>query len=182
MLRYYRKIGIRIFYLIRSFMTEMRPKRHAAARGTRGNPVLGWQPIPHHDQTRTGKRERRSRVPRVMGRYRGETSARIGTGPCGPMFRLSLEGYFARGMRGLGGGRRVGWCCWRGSNSRPLPYQGSALPLSYSSAGEPEAAFIVVRIPLGKPRARPCRAFSFHPVLLPATPPIATLRPCSYRP
>ena len=26
------------------------------------------------------------------------------------------------------------WCCWRGSNSRPLPYQGSALPLSYSSA------------------------------------------------
>ena len=25
------------------------------------------------------------------------------------------------------------WCCWRGLNSRPLPYQGSALPLSYSS-------------------------------------------------
>ena len=30
----------------------------------------------------------------------------------------------------------VFWCCWRESNSRPLPYQGSALPLSYSSAGE----------------------------------------------
>ena len=29
----------------------------------------------------------------------------------------------------------AGWCCWRGLNSRPLPYQGSALPLSYSSAG-----------------------------------------------
>ncbi len=28
------------------------------------------------------------------------------------------------------------WCCWRELNSRPLPYQGSALPLSYSSAGE----------------------------------------------
>ena len=27
------------------------------------------------------------------------------------------------------------WCCWRGLNSRPLPYQGSALPLSYSSHG-----------------------------------------------
>jgi hypothetical protein len=25
------------------------------------------------------------------------------------------------------------WCCQRGSNSRPLPYQGSALPLSYGS-------------------------------------------------
>ena len=29
--------------------------------------------------------------------------------------------------------RGCGWCCWRGLNSRPLPYQGSALPLSYSS-------------------------------------------------
>ena len=29
---------------------------------------------------------------------------------------------------------RFGWCCWRELNSRPLPYQGSALPLSYSSA------------------------------------------------
>jgi hypothetical protein len=26
------------------------------------------------------------------------------------------------------------WCCERGLNSRPLPYQGSALPLSYRSA------------------------------------------------
>ena len=26
-----------------------------------------------------------------------------------------------------------GWCCERGLNSRPLPYQGSALPLSYHS-------------------------------------------------
>src|SRR5690606_18144302 len=25
------------------------------------------------------------------------------------------------------------WCCWTGLNCRPLPYQGSALPLSYSS-------------------------------------------------
>ena len=24
-----------------------------------------------------------------------------------------------------------GWCPWRGLNTRPLPYQGSALPLSY---------------------------------------------------
>ncbi len=27
------------------------------------------------------------------------------------------------------------WCCQRGLNSRPLPYQGSALPLSYGSDG-----------------------------------------------
>ena len=26
------------------------------------------------------------------------------------------------------------WCPWRGSNTRPLPYQGSALPLSYMGA------------------------------------------------
>ncbi len=25
------------------------------------------------------------------------------------------------------------WCCRRELNSRPLPYQGSALPLSYGS-------------------------------------------------
>ncbi len=30
------------------------------------------------------------------------------------------------------------WCCERGLNSRPLPYQGSALPLSYRSAGTPK--------------------------------------------
>ncbi len=29
--------------------------------------------------------------------------------------------------------RRIKWCCERGLNSRPLPYQGSALPLSYRS-------------------------------------------------
>ena len=27
------------------------------------------------------------------------------------------------------------WCCRTGLNCRPLPYQGSALPLSYGSAG-----------------------------------------------
>ncbi len=31
------------------------------------------------------------------------------------------------------GKRRIKWCCERGLNSRPLPYQGSALPLSYRS-------------------------------------------------
>ena len=31
--------------------------------------------------------------------------------------------------------KQVNWCCERGLNSRPLPYQGSALPLSYRSAG-----------------------------------------------
>ena len=37
----------------------------------------------------------------------------------------------------LGGlsGKNVRWCCRRDLNSRPLPYQGSALPLSYGSIG-----------------------------------------------
>jgi hypothetical protein len=34
-----------------------------------------------------------------------------------------------------------GWCCQRGLNSRPLPYQGSALPLSYGSAPTRRAAY-----------------------------------------
>lgn len=29
--------------------------------------------------------------------------------------------------------RLAKWCCWGGLNSRPQPYQGCALPLSYSS-------------------------------------------------
>ena len=45
--------------------------------------------------------------------------------------------------------QRYGWCCWRGLNSRPLPYQGSALPLSYNSQG-PSA-----RLPLAPGRGVP---------------------------
>ena len=30
---------------------------------------------------------------------------------------------------------REKWCCHGGLNSGPLPYQGSALPLSYGSKG-----------------------------------------------
>ncbi len=40
----------------------------------------------------------------------------------------------------IGGLSSANWCCWRGLNSRPLPYQGSALPLSYSSARGDQAA------------------------------------------
>jgi hypothetical protein len=32
---------------------------------------------------------------------------------------------------------KPGWCCRRELNSRPLPYQGSALPLSYGSIAMP---------------------------------------------
>ena len=32
------------------------------------------------------------------------------------------------------------WCCWGGLNSRPQPYQGCALPLSYSSTPFPAFA------------------------------------------
>jgi hypothetical protein len=35
------------------------------------------------------------------------------------------------------------WCCERDSNSRPLPYQGSALPLSYHSS--PSVGVLAIR-------------------------------------
>ena len=42
-------------------------------------------------------------------------------------------------LRGCGRCRKVSegmpWCCRTGLNCRPLPYQGSALPLSYGSKG-----------------------------------------------
>lgn len=48
--------------------------------------------------------------------------------------RLAGINVLAMGLRILPTiGRK--WCCWRELNSRPLHYQGSALPLSYSSAG-----------------------------------------------
>ena len=40
----------------------------------------------------------------------------------------------ARPAQNTAGNQAVIWCCWRGLNSRPPPYQGGALPLSYSSA------------------------------------------------
>lgn len=36
-------------------------------------------------------------------------------------------------------GRATKWCCWGGLNSRPHPYQGCALPLSYSGDPAPPA-------------------------------------------
>src|SRR5690606_35824080 len=56
----------------------------------------------------------------------------------------------ARARRGRfeeGGGtgsRRTGegvWCPWAGSNCRPLPYQGSALPLSHMGEARDYAPF-----------------------------------------
>ena len=41
------------------------------------------------------------------------------------------RGTFAK--RGFAVDTAVEWCCWGGLNSRPQPYQGCALPLSYSS-------------------------------------------------
>ena len=38
------------------------------------------------------------------------------------------------------------WCPWRGLNTRPLPYQGSALPLSYMGAN----CFFAAMLPVGK--------------------------------
>src|SRR5512134_2566579 len=38
------------------------------------------------------------------------------------------------------------WCPWRGLNTRPLPYQGSALPLSYMGCSRFPSATRVVEI------------------------------------
>jgi hypothetical protein len=38
-----------------------------------------------------------------------------------------------QGVSEYGGFPRLKWCCRSGLNARPLPYQGSALPLSYGS-------------------------------------------------
>jgi hypothetical protein len=77
----------------------------------------------------------------------------VGSGPCRPCRQPAIKArdpapsvnVSAVRWHGLGtdAGRwlgcerdqRFGWCCWRGLNSRPPPYQGGALPLSYSSAG-----------------------------------------------
>jgi hypothetical protein len=50
-------------------------------------------------------------------------------------YQLSEKSKKVRTFKGFG------WCCQRGSNSRPLPYQGSALPLSYGSAPTGRAAY-----------------------------------------
>jgi hypothetical protein len=51
------------------------------------------------------------------------------------------------------GRKRIVWCCRTGLNCRPLPYQGSALPLSYGS----------MRNATGSgPRPRPRAAGSCH--------------------
>ena len=49
-----------------------------------------------------------------------------------------VPGTFENGVVGSNARKRFEtqgflWCCRRGLNSRPLPYQGSALPLSYGS-------------------------------------------------
>ena len=49
--------------------------------------------------------------------------------------RPSIRGLARRAMRVFG----VGWCCRSGLNTRPPPYQGGALPLSYGSLRQPRA-------------------------------------------
>src|SRR5688572_8075518 len=46
-------------------------------------------------------------------------------------FAISFSWMLARGLRVPAAGTDNRWCPWRGSNARPLPYQGSALPLSH---------------------------------------------------
>jgi hypothetical protein len=47
---------------------------------------------------------------------------------------VTAERYLPFECKGLQRFQGDKWCCKRGLNSRPLPYQGSALPLSYCSA------------------------------------------------
>ena len=72
-----------------------------------------------HKLTRGGRVRRASKILPTF--QPGENSRRI---PAFWSFRP------APGIRRF---RLVGWCCRKGLNFRPLPYQGSALPLSYGS-------------------------------------------------
>src|SRR5690606_38302181 len=63
--------------------------------------------------------------PEVGGNEGGVKSASID-------IRNSRYGFVNRYLSiPLARGKRGGWCPWAGSNCRPLPYQGSALPLSH---------------------------------------------------
>jgi hypothetical protein len=61
--------------------------------------------------------------PRKDGRPPGLVAGRVS--PPSEVFRTDPKNLCFQG---------VGWCCRWVSNLRPLPYQGSALPLSYGSA------------------------------------------------
>ena len=63
-------------------------------------------------------------------RSRGQSPVQNCGGDAPNATDVAQEGCGAKNTKRRGGG----WCCWGGLNSRPLPYQGSALPLSYNSA------------------------------------------------
>src|SRR5205814_443883 len=78
------------------------------------------------------------------------------------------------------------WCPWRGLNARPLPYQGSALPLSYMGASSrlarisfrscPAKFFDVTGAGEGNRTLVVslegfCSTIELHPRALPASPP-----------
>ncbi len=72
-------------------------------------------------RNRTSRKRARKICPRFAPYF--HVTFRISEGQCSPKDKrqvLKFLGFF--------------WCCERGLNSRPLPYQGSALPLSYRSA------------------------------------------------
>ena len=72
---------------------------------------------------------------RIMQKVRPSTCVSVLTVRCRRGKRrgnagLSVGWWQRSGNFGLA---RTEWCCWGGLNSRPQPYQGCALPLSYSS-------------------------------------------------
>jgi hypothetical protein len=73
---------------------------------------------------RTAKLGRKTRredaKARSGGREHESTNAKLRAQPTGTSIIKRAKAWFP-------------WCCRGGSNSRPLPYQGSALPLSYGS-------------------------------------------------
>ena len=56
------------------------------------------------------------------------------------------------------------WCCRGDLNTRPLPYQGSALPLSYGSSIERFLCFYLFLLPIaiGFASAQPTSAWQKH--------------------
>jgi len=78
--------------------------------------------------------------------------------PCWTMriWRLNLN----QSASGKAGAVQNEWCCKRGLNSRPLPYQGSALPLSYCSTNKalgPQPQAVGARLPQTDSLCKPYR-------------------------
>ena len=131
---------------------EGRPRCHENRPKPPGPAVAHWRAGLSQDWGRSkesGRRDQGLPEPVAPSRSRGAGSPFPALAAALRRFRLARSAWRRGGPRGARvrrssevsrwGGRRssrapsICWCCRTGLNCRPLPYQGSALPLSYGS-------------------------------------------------